>query len=79
MKRSTAGRQHGKSACRNFLPATGTLHGLRFPQGEGIRVDSGVREGDAVTPFYDPLIAKIIAFGESRDAARAFVVCGDSK
>jgi 3-methylcrotonyl-CoA carboxylase alpha subunit len=54
---------------RGFLPQTGTLHGLRFPPSEVARVDTGVRQGDAVTPFYDPMIAKIIAWGEDRAAA----------
>lgn len=36
---------------------------------EGIRIDTGVREGDTITPFYDPMIAKIIAYGDSRDQA----------
>jgi 3-methylcrotonyl-CoA carboxylase alpha subunit len=54
---------------RGFLPQTGTLHGLRFPPSEVARVDTGVRQGDAVTPFYDPMIAKVIAWGEDRAAA----------
>jgi 3-methylcrotonyl-CoA carboxylase alpha subunit len=63
-------RLYAENPERGFLPATGTLHGLRFPQGDGVRVDTGVRQGDAVTPFYDPMIAKIIASGEYREAAR---------
>jgi 3-methylcrotonyl-CoA carboxylase alpha subunit len=54
---------------RGFLPQTGTLHGLRLPPSEIARVDTGVRPGDAVTPFYDPMIAKIIAWGEDRTTA----------
>jgi 3-methylcrotonyl-CoA carboxylase alpha subunit len=54
---------------RGFLPQTGTLHGLRFPPPELARVDTGVRQGDTVTPFYDPMIAKIISWGEDRAAA----------
>ena len=42
-----------------FLPSTGKLWALEFPEREGIRVDTGVRAGDEVTPFYDPMIAKI--------------------
>ena len=63
-------RLYAESPERGFLPATGTLRGLRFPQGEDVRVDTGVRQGDAVTPFYDPMIAKIIVHGEDREAAR---------
>jgi 3-methylcrotonyl-CoA carboxylase alpha subunit len=63
-------RLYAENPERGFLPATGTLHGLRFPEGEAIRVDTGVHQGDTVTPFYDPMIAKIVAWGEDRDAAR---------
>ena len=64
-------RLYAENPARGFLPATGTLHRLHLPQGEAIRVDTGVRQGDTVTPFYDPMIAKIIAYGEDRAAARA--------
>src|SRR5437868_209926 len=70
-------RLYAEDPERGFLPATGTLHGLHLPDADlarvdaGVRVDSGVRAGDAVTPFYDPMLAKIIAWGEDRDAARA--------
>jgi 3-methylcrotonyl-CoA carboxylase alpha subunit len=64
-------RLYAENPARGFLPATGTLHRLHLPRGEGVRVDTGVRRGDAVTPFYDPMIAKIIAQGEDRAAARA--------
>jgi 3-methylcrotonyl-CoA carboxylase alpha subunit len=47
------------------------LQVLRMPEGDGIRVETGVRQGDAVTPFYDPMIAKIIAWGEDRAMARS--------
>jgi 3-methylcrotonyl-CoA carboxylase alpha subunit len=56
---------------REFLPQTGTMHRLRFPPPEIARVDSGVRQGDSVTPYYDPMVAKIIAWGEDRPAAIA--------
>jgi len=70
-------RLYAENPERGFLPATGTLHGLHFPDDDlarvdaGVRVDSGVRAGDAVTPFYDPMIAKLIAWGEDRGTARA--------
>jgi acetyl-CoA carboxylase biotin carboxylase subunit len=52
-----------------FLPATGTLQYLRVPAGPGIRWDGGVEAGSEVTLFYDPLLAKLIAWGETRDVA----------
>ncbi|MBL8308757.1 MAG: acetyl/propionyl/methylcrotonyl-CoA carboxylase subunit alpha [Rubrivivax sp.] len=62
----------------DFLPATGTLHVARWPQHVAFersdalpRVDSGVREGDAISPFYDPMIAKLIVWGEDRAQALA--------
>jgi 3-methylcrotonyl-CoA carboxylase alpha subunit len=62
-------RLYAEDPTRSFLPSTGTLYALRLPEGEGIRVDTGVREGDAVTPYYDPMIAKVIAHGPTRAAA----------
>jgi 3-methylcrotonyl-CoA carboxylase alpha subunit len=62
-------RLYAEDPERGFLPQTGTLHGLRFPPPEVARVDTGVRQGDTVSPFYDPMIAKIIAWGEDRAAA----------
>ena len=55
---------------RNFLPSTGRLTHLRTPQaGTHVRVDSGVREGDEITPYYDAMIAKLIVHGADRAAA----------
>jgi 3-methylcrotonyl-CoA carboxylase alpha subunit len=62
-------RLYAENPERGFLPATGTLHRLRLPS-QTARVETGVREGDAVTPFYDPMIAKIVAWGPDREAAR---------
>jgi 3-methylcrotonyl-CoA carboxylase alpha subunit len=62
-------RLYAENPERGFLPATGTLHRLRLPA-EVARVETGVREGDAVTPFYDAMIAKIVAWGPDREAAR---------
>ncbi len=64
-------RLYAEDPERGFLPSIGRLHRLELPGREsGIRVDSGVREGDRVTIHYDPLIAKIIAHADDRDGAR---------
>lgn len=62
-------RIYAEDASRGFLPSTGKLTALRFPAGNGIRVDSGVEQGGEVTPFYDPMIAKLIAYGATREQA----------
>ena len=62
-------RLYAEDPERGFLPSTGKLIALRFPASEGLRVDSGVEAGDTVTPFYDPMIAKLIAHGATRDEA----------
>jgi 3-methylcrotonyl-CoA carboxylase alpha subunit len=62
-------RLYAEDPERGFLPSTGRLIALKFPQGEGLRVDTGVEEGSEVTPFYDPMLAKLIAHGNSRNEA----------
>jgi len=54
-----------------FRPGPGEITVWQEPAGEGIRVDAGYREGDVVTPHYDPLLAKVIASGATRDEALA--------
>jgi 3-methylcrotonyl-CoA carboxylase alpha subunit len=63
-------RLYAEDPQHDFLPSTGTLERLRLPENVA-RVDSGVREGDAVTPFYDPMIAKVIAHADTRESAAA--------
>jgi 3-methylcrotonyl-CoA carboxylase alpha subunit len=60
-------RIYAEDPARGFLPSTGTLVALRFPQ--GVRVDTGVEQGSAISPYYDPMIAKMIAHGASRNEA----------
>ena len=62
-------RLYAEDPEKGFLPSTGALHHLSFGQGEGIRIDTGVVTGDQVSPFYDPMIAKVIAHGSTRDEA----------
>ncbi|KIL44781.1 acetyl-CoA carboxylase biotin carboxylase subunit [Jeotgalibacillus soli] len=50
-----------------FYPSPGTLSSVVFPSGEGIRIDEGYLEGNKVTPFYDPMIAKMIIHADSRE------------
>ncbi len=63
-------RIYAENPDRNFLPSPGLLE--RFappPEGDGIRLDTGVAEGDRITPHYDPMIAKLVAHGGDRAAA----------
>lgn len=53
----------------NFYPSPGKIISYVEPSGDGIRVDSGYRAGDTITQFYDPLIAKLVVWGEDRDEA----------
>jgi len=62
-------RLYAEDPSNNFLPATGRLLAYAEPVGPGLRVDSGYANGDEVSIHYDPLIAKIIAWGEDRPAA----------
>jgi acetyl-CoA carboxylase biotin carboxylase subunit len=52
-----------------FLPGPGTITRWQEPTGDGVRVDAGYRDGDTVTPYYDPLLAKLAVWGQSREEA----------
>ncbi|PHQ67348.1 MAG: 3-methylcrotonyl-CoA carboxylase, partial [Sneathiella sp.] len=63
-------RLYAEDPANDFLPATGKLLRLKTPETNAtVRVDTGVRQGDTVSPFYDPMIAKLIVWDETRDAA----------
>lgn len=62
-------RVYAEDPASGFLPSTGKLLQYIEPRGPGIRVDSGFTGGDAVTHFYDPLLAKLIVHAENREAA----------
>jgi len=64
-------RLYAEDPTRGFLPATGTLHTIEIPCGEGVRVDSGVETGSVVSPYYDAMLAKVIAHGATREQASA--------
>ena len=77
-------RIYAEDPARSFMPSPGTITRLSMPQGPGIRVESGVAEGCQVSVHYDPLLAKLVATGGTREEAiarmdaalRAFVVEG---
>jgi 3-methylcrotonyl-CoA carboxylase alpha subunit len=64
-------RVYAENPAKGFLPSTGTLRHLRAPEDlpGRVRVDTGVRQGDSITPHYDPMIAKLIVWGEDRSIA----------
>jgi acetyl-CoA carboxylase, biotin carboxylase subunit len=62
-------RIYAEDGDNDFLPSTGTIRRMISPGGPGIRIDSGYREGDAVTIHYDPLISKVISWGRTRNEA----------
>ncbi|NQX88486.1 MAG: acetyl-CoA carboxylase biotin carboxylase subunit [Halioglobus sp.] len=63
-------RLYAEDAARDFLPTSGPVELWSPPAGTGIRVDDGITTGQAVSPFYDPMVAKIIAYGRNREIAR---------
>ncbi|MEM6587944.1 MAG: acetyl/propionyl/methylcrotonyl-CoA carboxylase subunit alpha [Pseudomonadota bacterium] len=60
-------RLYAEDVPKGFLPATGRIDHLRFPG--GLRADTGVRSGDEISPYYDPMIAKLVSHGPTRGAA----------
>jgi 3-methylcrotonyl-CoA carboxylase alpha subunit len=64
-------RVYAENPSKGFLPAAGLLRRLSFFLSPGVRVDTGVRQGDVVSVHYDPMIAKVVAWGRNRDQALA--------
>jgi acetyl/propionyl-CoA carboxylase alpha subunit len=62
-------RLYAEDAANNFLPAIGPLVVFKPPVGPGVRLDTGVRQGDEVTPNYDPMLAKLVVWAPSREEA----------
>jgi len=67
-------RLYAEAPERNFAPTTGKVLALQYPQGDGLRVDSGIGQGQAITTAFDPMLAKIVVHGTTRSEAiaRAF-------
>jgi 3-methylcrotonyl-CoA carboxylase alpha subunit len=65
-------RIYAEDPAREFLPSSGTIAHLRWPEPNGeVRIDAGIRQGDEVTVHYDPLLAKVIVHGADRETALA--------
>ncbi len=62
-------RVYAEDADNGYLPMTGQVRLLRLPQGLGVRVDNGISEGQAISPSFDPMLAKIVAHGSTRQQA----------
>ncbi|HWZ37358.1 MAG TPA: acetyl/propionyl/methylcrotonyl-CoA carboxylase subunit alpha [Bradyrhizobium sp.] len=63
-------RVYAENPNKNFMPSVGRIRSWRLPpQTDGLRIDAGYREGDAVSPYYDAMLAKVIAFAPTREAA----------
>ena len=62
-------RVNAEDPYNNFMPSTGKITTLRQPTGPGVRIDTGVYEGAEITPYYDPMISKLICYGKNRAEA----------
>lgn len=64
-------RLYAENPNNQFLPSTGKLQHLRFPTSDkNLRIETGVEQGDSISVFYDPMIAKLVVWGEDRETAR---------
>ncbi len=67
-------RVYAEDAARGFLPSVGTIRHFDAPVGANVRLDSGVQAGDEVTVYYDPMLAKLVVWGMSREEALSRMV-----
>ena len=67
---------YAENPAKNFMPSPGTLRTFRVASGADLRIESGYREGNAVTPYYDPMLMKMIAHGRTRQEAIARLDAG---
>lgn len=71
---SIEARVYAEDSDRDFMPSPGKVGAIAWPQGPGIRVDAGIAAGVEITPYYDPMVAKVVAWGETREIARRRLV-----
>jgi geranyl-CoA carboxylase alpha subunit len=63
-------RLYAEDPALGFMPQTGEVLRWEYAKGDGLRMDAGIKTGQVITPFYDPMLAKVIAYGDNRDQAR---------
>lgn len=63
-------RIYAEDAENDFMPTGGKIHILKEPIGDEIRIDTGIKQGDEITSFYDPIMAKLVTYGQDRGEAR---------
>ena len=68
-------RLYAEDPRHQFMPQTGEIFRWDTPESDSVRIDHGIRVGQHISPHYDPLLAKIIAFGDNRDEARRRLAC----
>ncbi len=68
-------RLYAEDPANNFMPQAGVIHCWEPADAPGVRTDAGIETGGAVTPHYDPMLAKVIAWGQDREEARRRLVC----
>jgi len=68
-------RLYAEDPRKQFMPQTGTIFRWDTPESDSVRIDHGIKVGQHVSPHYDPMLAKIIAFGDNRDEARRRLAC----
>lgn len=67
-------RIYAEDAKNNFMPTGGEVLFLKEPNGNGVRIDTGIVSGSVITPFYDPIMSKVIVYAENREDARKKMV-----
>ncbi|WNC74217.1 acetyl/propionyl/methylcrotonyl-CoA carboxylase subunit alpha [Thalassotalea psychrophila] len=68
-------RLYAEDPSNNFMPQTGEALTWQLPEQDGVRIDHGICQGQTISPHYDPMLAKIITFGENRQEARRKLIC----